>query len=1474
MSNSKDKLDRETTNCVRVLLMLTYPCTNILCKILHKEISPDDLEEKTKLTRHMSKNSPKLNEQQLSCIRDKNYSKFDITLLYNVLRNFCSIPEHKNKWGKTPDPKDRTVSANIERIRLIRNECIHSMGRAITDEQFEKKWKTIFDIVRELERYVGTSTESQDDVTRLRTCQLDPGQSVQEFIDEILMKLRNIEDDVQAIQKSINRPRMNDFHKEDMEKWRKEDKVYAETHSFHAMYEQVRQNTFTTFIGSSGSGKTATARHIALKLHAEEGYEIVPIRNIKDFESLYYSSSRQVFVFDDVFGVFGLQMEKYYLFKDYEDRLDNLKDKQTKVLMTCREVVYKTTAFARSCLSKQQHLIHLLGTDLSDQDKRKIMTAHNLNTAILTEKQLSQVSEMFPLLCQLFSNQNFNKWGAQFFLKPIPPILKELDDMQVQNSVHYALLVLMMFNENKLSEEDLCNGHSDGHFDKVKSIVLEKCDISNRNLTNALKEMEESYTKKHGDEFVFIHDAMLEITAHHFGSRYPDLILLYMNSDYIANHIKVKTSNDTEGKIAMETDAKVEVNESENSLYITLQKRHYKLLAERLYKDVEKGELYNVFGNEALKHPHVLNCFIELMKGLPYIDLYSLFLSEMNDNIKIRTKNDRGQKNKKKYETYDSVSEVEDHGILINEKYSRISVRAISWVIYYGHHRILQYLIDQIMKHKESIDDLFRNIYNKTSGIPSLSETGEFELENDSENSLMMIQFSFNEISFAYREPVIHEHYRLFCLSCYSGDFNTVKILMKHVDKNVIRVGKNKTIESYWGIYPFGIACFFGFEDITMELLKVGIDINNKNVLFQPLLDACASGHDCVVNKLIEAGANVNAANYEHSTPLIVACKKGEIRTVTVLIQKGADVNQASYTEYYKRPEGMDAEEWNKMKLDENSVGFHREEYETPITAACKNDHVDVAELLIKAGADVNVKKQNYGTPLTLACKNGHLKIVELLLREKAKINLGDSTGKTPIVIALRNGHFDIVDMLINKECYFNPQNCSEISLMRACYEGQLSAVKNLLKAGVDVNVKYGIIYPVTVACIKGHHDIVDELVKSGTDVNLKDGDHTLLSTACLRGHLKVVNVLLKAKADANLSDEYQTPLIAACTKEHVSIVNELIEFGADVNLGFNSRTPMITACSTTNLSIVDMLIKAGADVNATIEDNFFGTSLIAACWNNSFPIVDKLIKEKADVNLRSSHLTPLYVACKEADLDIVKRLIEERAQIGQNALLNACKPAIIRTDRRKELSNIMKALIEAGADVNGSEEDDAPLTIACSYGFLDVVNVLLEAGANVNVKRKCRTPLTTACFNGHLEIVKQLIEFGSDADQVDVCKTPLTAACFNGFVGVVEYLIKKGANVNLGDGYRTPLLSANVGNSLKIVKTLIQAHADVNFEYKGNTPLLAACRGRDFLVVKELIEAGADVNFKVQKISPLIMAYWGDDKYVIEELIEAGANF
>lgn len=54
--------------------------------------------------------------------------------------------------------------------------------------------------------------------------------------------------------------------------------------------------------------------------------------------------------------------------------------------------------------------------------------------------------------------------------------------------------------------------------------------------------------------------------------------------------------------------------------------------------------------------------------------------------------------------------------------------------------------------------------------------------------------------------------------------------------------------------------------------------------------------------------------------------------------------------------------------------------------------------MLIKAGADVNQCDQ-YNTPLTIACEQCHLNIVVVLIQTGANVNKSDGTN-TPLTIA------------------------------------------------------------------------------------------------------------------------------------------------------------------------------------------------------------------------------------------------------------------------------------------------------------------------------------------------------------------------------------------------------------------------------------------------------------------------------------------
>lgn len=1248
-------------------------------------------------------------------------------------------------------------------------------------------------------------------------------------------------------------------------KWEADDKVFVETHNFSAMLQKVRDQHFVTFVGSPGSGKSATARHIALILQKED-YSILPVRDIKALERYCNPNSQQVFVLDDVLGIVGLNEKKLSKLNDYQDRLTEPVMKNSKIIMTCRKVVHQDKRLEDSFLISNENVVLLQSDEhvLNNQDKRKLLETYDINATVLSECDLKSTSYMFPYLCKLFSTKKeFQKHGAVFFQSPVKYILDELKKIKT-NKIHYAALFLLVAYQNQLSENDLENDDKapQSSLNEKTCTILKAIGVSSSTesyeFTDALSRMEGTYTLKCGSKYTFVHDSMFEITALHFGLRFPELMIDIMSSDYIANNIKLnkkqlgteKTENASTDSGKSDKDNKSNAD-SGYDMSIELEESQYQYLAKRLYRDIESGELYNVFGNKALKNPTLLEHFKKEMATKSYLEIFKVFLYELRETVNVR--NDKNQKEKAQSEknltntdpkeTFDRryCSRETQHNILLNKKSDRISVRAVSWVIYYGHHHILQYIIDRIMEQKKEVDDLFRNQRNKSHRHCSAyrHDSNDIEVKEG-------------------EEEVIEEELRLLCLGCLGGDVTTVKMLLKHVDKNLL----SRHDLSYWGINPFGIAGHFGYVDITRELIKNGFDVNQKSVFYRPLVDACYGGNVSLVSELINAGAAINEVYKENVTSLIAACKVGHTDVVTKLIEKGADLNLACYSEYWTRPEGMDFEEWAQKtsKLGENTIGYHREKVETPMTAACRRGQLSIVEMLIHKGVDVNEEKQSVGTPLTVACENGHLNVVNVLLHAGAKINLENSREKSPITCARNNGQWEIVERLIKEDV---------TTLSYACFLGDLSSVDNFIKPGVDVDLKDGVIAPITAACIAGHSDVVKVLIRAGANVNLRDGDHLPLTTACYRGNLKVIEELLNADIDVNLMDEYHTPLEIACFKNNVSVTRKLIQKGVNVNKEIQyTETPLAMVCFSGYLELAEVLINANADIDSK---GFFDSPLGNACRRGHEDLVNLLTKSRANVNLHS----PITHACFNASLTIVKHLLSNGANTDlHKALVNACRGKRRSDIRCEEQLGIVKELIKVNDDVSFESGLGTALKIASESGHLSVVQELIKAGASVNLGQKKTPPLTYACWNGHLSVVEELIEKKANVNLNGENNTPLTAACFKGHLDVVKELIKAKADINLGDGTRTPLIAAYDEGFLKIFEYLIfKAGANVNYIYNQSTPLMAACRDRDILAVQELIKAKADVHLGVDKSSPLSVAYSLGDKDLINELIKAGAS-
>jgi uncharacterized protein len=180
----------------------------------------------------------------------------------------------------------------------------------------------------------------------------------------------------------------------------------------------------------------------------------------------------------------------------------------------------------------------------------------------------------------------------------------------------------------------------------------------------------------------------------------------------------------------------------------------------------------------------------------------------------------------------------------------------------------------------------------------------------------------------------------------------------------------------------------------------------------------------------------------------------------------------------------------------------------------------------------------------------------------------------------------------------------------------------------------------------------------------------------------KVGSLIAKgAKVDAR-DRAQRTPLLAATRANAVDAARALIEAGADVNAKDNIRdTPFLYAGAEGRLEILRLCLKAGANLKDT--NRYGGTALIPAAHHGHPETVAELLKTKIEID----HVNNL----------------------GWTALLET----IILSDGGPTHRNILKQLIEAGADVNIADAGGvSPLAHATSRGYREMIETLKAAGA------------------------------------------------------------------------------------------------------------------------------------------------------------------
>lgn len=133
---------------------------------------------------------------------------------------------------------------------------------------------------------------------------------------------------------------------------------------------------------------------------------------------------------------------------------------------------------------------------------------------------------------------------------------------------------------------------------------------------------------------------------------------------------------------------------------------------------------------------------------------------------------------------------------------------------------------------------------------------------------------------------------------------------------------------------------------------------------------------------------------------------------------------------------------------------------ETPLMQALYLERLQLAELLIAAGADVNAQDDLQNTPFLYAGAEGNTAIVALALEHGAKFDRYNRYAGTALIPAAEKGHLDTVKLLANTPDYpINHVNrLGWTALMEAIVlsdggETHVQIVKLLLDAGADANL-------------------------------------------------------------------------------------------------------------------------------------------------------------------------------------------------------------------------------------------------------------------------------------------------------------------------------------------------------------------------------------------------------------------------------------
>jgi len=258
-----------------------------------------------------------------------------------------------------------------------------------------------------------------------------------------------------------------------------------------------------------------------------------------------------------------------------------------------------------------------------------------------------------------------------------------------------------------------------------------------------------------------------------------------------------------------------------------------------------------------------------------------------------------------------------------------------------------------------------------------------------------------------------------------------------------------------------------------------------------------------------------------------------------------------------------------------------------------------------------------------------------------------------------------------------------------------------------------------------GQLEVARMMVNCGASSDAADADtgQTALHRAGARGHAEVLRLLLQAGASVDGGDfQGRTALILAAEEGHAEAIRTLLCAGASVTISDKEGETALAKCIRGgHEGCLEAMLKACAPVNAASRLSG-DTGLICAARAGSKDMIRKLLQFQANVNISNNKReTPLMLAAGGGFAEITHLLLLAGADTtlqdlnGRTALMHGSaggSPSTVSTCLDFGASPLFMSPVDAST----------ALTVAATYGHMEVYKVLINGGAKVGAMEE--TPL------------------------------------------------------------------------------------------------------------------------------------------------------